>query len=219
MRPVVTEPLARTENPFNTEPLTENLIVTKLNVIGQRGSWAVIGVTHNQSIIEGKKDIIHGDVITHIIRNPRQISLKGNSFPFDKDQTQTLMLTSLLESLLARNRNIGTTSILGEHQTNQIWVFTPGMHEDISGRDNFQSTVRNDVCKADKLHTTVDGHTTNERNTASSQIVECTPKSIVRKEIRKFDSSSQMNLANSVPVKTPDLVSFRDPTIQTANVH
>ena len=27
-----------------------------------------------------------------------------------------------------------------------------------------------------------------------------------------------MNLANSVPVKTPDLVSFRDPTIQTNNV-
>ena len=27
-----------------------------------------------------------------------------------------------------------------------------------------------------------------------------------------------MNLANSVPVKTPDLVSFRDPTINTNNV-
>ena len=27
-----------------------------------------------------------------------------------------------------------------------------------------------------------------------------------------------MNLANSVPVKTPDLVSFRDPTINTDNV-
>ena len=27
-----------------------------------------------------------------------------------------------------------------------------------------------------------------------------------------------MNLANSVPVKTPDLVSFRDPTINTENV-
>ena len=27
-----------------------------------------------------------------------------------------------------------------------------------------------------------------------------------------------MNLANSVRVKTPDLVSFRDPTIQTDNV-
>ena len=34
MRPVVTEPLAITENSFNTEPLTENPIVTELNVIG-----------------------------------------------------------------------------------------------------------------------------------------------------------------------------------------
>ena len=84
MRPVVTEPLAITENPFNTEPLTENPIVTELNVIGQGGSRAVIGGTHTQSIIEGRKGIIHGDVITHMITNPRQISLKGDSFLFDK---------------------------------------------------------------------------------------------------------------------------------------
>ena len=35
MRAVITEPLAITENPFNTEPLTENTIVTELNMIGQ----------------------------------------------------------------------------------------------------------------------------------------------------------------------------------------
>ena len=92
------------------------------------------------------------------------------------------------------------------------------MHEDISGRDNVRSIVHNDVREANKLDTTVDGPTTDERNTASSRIEECTPKSIFRKEIKKIDSSSQMNLANSVPVKTPDLVSFRDPAIQTDNV-
>ena len=46
MRPVVTKPLAITGNLFNTESLTENPIVTKLNVIGQGGSWAVIVGTH-----------------------------------------------------------------------------------------------------------------------------------------------------------------------------
>ena len=51
MIPVVTEPLVINENPFNTAPLTENPIVTELNVIGQGGSWAVIGGTHTQSII------------------------------------------------------------------------------------------------------------------------------------------------------------------------
>ena len=86
MRLVVTELLAITENPFNTEPLTENPIVTELNVIGQGGSRAIIGGTHTQSIIEGREEIIHGDVITHMITNPRQVSLKGNSFPFDKEQ-------------------------------------------------------------------------------------------------------------------------------------
>ena len=85
MRLVVREPLTITENPFNPEPLTENPIVTELNVIGQGGSRAVIGGTHTQSIIEGREDIIHGDAITHVITNPRQVSLKGDSFPFDPE--------------------------------------------------------------------------------------------------------------------------------------
>ena len=153
-----------------------------------------------------------------MITNPRQISLKGDSFLLDKEQAQTLMVTFLIEALLARNRNIGTTSILGASRTNQSRIFSPGMHEDISGRDNVRSTLCNDVREADKLNTTVDGPTTDERNTASSRIEECTPKSIFCKEIKKIDSSSRMNLVNSVRVKTPDLISFRDPTIQTDNV-
>ena len=103
-----------------------------------------------------------------MITNPRQISLKGDYFLFNKEQSQTLMLTSMLEALLARNRNIGTASLLGASRTNQSRVFAPGVHEDISGRDNVQSTVRNDVREADKTNTTVDGPTTDERNTAYS---------------------------------------------------
>ena len=59
MRPVVIESLAITDNPFDTETLTENPIVTELNVIGKGGYRAVIRGTHTQSIIEGRKDIIH----------------------------------------------------------------------------------------------------------------------------------------------------------------
>ena len=51
MNPVIREPLTITENPFNPEPLTENPIVTELNVIGQGGTRDGIGVTHTQSII------------------------------------------------------------------------------------------------------------------------------------------------------------------------
>ena len=77
------------------------------------------------------------------------------------------MVTSLIESLLASNGNIRSTSILGAIRTNQSRIFPPRMHEYISGRDDVRSTVRNDVRDADKLDTTVDGPTTNERNTAS----------------------------------------------------
>ena len=56
-----------TENPFDTETLTENPVVTEINVIGQGGSRAVIGGTHTQSIIDGRKGIIHIDVITQLI--------------------------------------------------------------------------------------------------------------------------------------------------------
>ena len=94
------------------------------------------------------------------------------------------MLTSFVEAFLARNRNIRTTSILGARRPNHSRIIAPGMHEDISGRDNVRSTVRNDVRIADKLDTTVDGNTTDERNTSSLRIVECTPKSIFVKEIK-----------------------------------
>ena len=94
--------------------------------------------------------------------------LKGDSFLFDKEETLTLMLTSFVEAFLARNRNIRTTSIVGARRPNHSWIFSQGMHTHISCGDNVQSTVRNDSGIADKLDTTVEGFTTDERNTASS---------------------------------------------------
>ena len=55
MRSVITEPLAITENPFNTEPLTENPIVTELNVIGQGGSQAVLEEPIHKSSLKVEK--------------------------------------------------------------------------------------------------------------------------------------------------------------------
>ena len=135
--------------------------------------------------------------------------LKGDSFKFYKEDTPTLMLTYFVESFLTRNRNIRTTSIVGARRPNHSWILSPGMHEDISGGDHVRSTARNDVQIADKIDTNVEGFTIDERNTASSRIVECAPKSIFVKETKEFDSSSKMNLANSVSIKTPDLISFR----------
>ena len=75
------------DNPFHTETLTENTVVTELNVIGQGGPRAVVRGTHIQSIIDRSKGIIHSDVITKIITDHIQMSLKGDYFPFDKEQT------------------------------------------------------------------------------------------------------------------------------------
>ena len=81
-----------------------------------------------------------------------------------------------------------------------------------------RTTVRSDVLVADKLDTTVEAFTTDKRNTAPPRILECALKSIFVKDIKQFESSSKMNLANSVRVQTPDLVSFRDPPVNTDNV-
>ena len=75
MIPVVTEPLTLTENPFNPEPLTENPVVTELDFIGKGGPRAISGETHTQIIIEGRENIVHVDVITHMLTNPTQVSL------------------------------------------------------------------------------------------------------------------------------------------------
>ena len=119
------------DNPLNTETLTENPVVTEINVIGQGGSQAVIGGTHTQIIIDGRKYIIHSDVITHLITEYNQMSLKGDSFPSNKEETQTLMLTSFVEAFLVRNRNIRTTSTVGARRPNHSRIFSPGMHTKI----------------------------------------------------------------------------------------
>ena len=146
------------------------------------------------------------------------MSLKGDSFPFYKKEASTLMFTPFVEAFLTRNQHICTTGIVGASRPNHSRIFSPGMHKDILSGDNVRSTTRSDVRIADKLDTTVEVFTTDKRNTASSQIIENDPKSIFIKESKHFDSSSKMNLANSVPVKTPDLLSFRDPPVNTYNV-
>ena len=92
------------------------------------------------------------------------------------------------------------------------------MNEYISSRDDVRSTVQNDVGEADKLDATVQRSSTDERNTAFSQIVEGTPESLSRKFVEKFDSSERMNLANSLSVQTPELVLLRHTPMQTYNV-
>ena len=71
-----------------------------------------------------------------MITNSSQVSLKSDYFTFDPEQAQMLIVTSMIEARLASNGNIGTTSILGASRTNQSQIFAPGMHEDISSKDD-----------------------------------------------------------------------------------
>ena len=92
------------------------------------------------------------------------------------------------------------------------------MYENVRCKNDFKSTVLNNVQKSDELDTNVDGLMTNENDTACLRNVEDTPKHIFRKNAKKLDPSSRVNFADSSFVKTPELVLLRDPPVDTYNV-
>ena len=99
------------------------------------------GGSHTQSIIQEGENIIRIDIITYVQTNPDEVTLGTDSFPFDPLKAQTLMVTYLVESLLASNGNVRSASIIGASRPDQSRIFSPGMNKDISSRDYVQSTV------------------------------------------------------------------------------
>ena len=97
-------------------------------------------------------------------------------------------------------------------------IISPRMHEDILRGNDVATTVRSDVGVIMKLDTTVDGLTTNKRNTESTDVFEGAAESVFGTISEQFDSSGRVNFANSIPVELPDLVPFRDPPVQTNNI-
>ena len=128
------------------------------------------------------------------------------------------MFTPLIEALLTRNGHICTPGIIGTIRPNHSRILSPGMNEDILSGNNVTTTVRSDVRVMEKLDTTVEAFTPDERNTESSGIIESAPESVFVKKSEQFDSSGPVDFANSVLVESPDLVSFRDPPVETHNV-
>ena len=129
-----------------------------------------------------------------------------------------LMFAPFLEAFLTGNTRVRTTGIVGTCRADHSRIISPRMHEDILRGNDVATTVRSDVGVMKKLDTSVDGLTTNKRNTESSDIFEGAAESVFGKKSEQFDSSGRVNFANSVPVESPDLVSFRDPPIQTHNI-
>ena len=124
-------------------------VVTGLGIIGQGVPRAIIGGRHTQSIIQGGENIVRSDVITHVLTNPDEVTLRTESFPFDPLKSQTLMVASLVKPFMTSNGNVHSASIIGESKPNQSRIIAPDMNEDISIRDDVRSTVRSDVGEAD----------------------------------------------------------------------
>ena len=99
-----------------------------------------------------------------------------------------------------------------------IKIISPRMHKVILRGNDLATTVRSDVGVMKKLDTTVDRLTTNKRNKESTDIFEGAAESVFGKISEQFDSSGQVNFANSILVESPDLVPFRDPPVQTQNI-
>ena len=128
------------------------------------------------------------------------------------------MLATLTKPFLTSDRDVRTTSVIGASRPNHIRIGNPVMNRDILSRDDALSTVRSDVGKLDKLDTSVQRSSTDKRNTATSRIKEGSPESIFPEIVEESNSSKRMNLANSLGVQTPKLVSFRHPPMQKDNV-
>ena len=89
------------DGPTNMDP-----IVTGFGIIGQGGSRDIIGKRHTQNIIQGRENIIHSDVITHVLTNSGELTLECDYFPFNPLKADTLMVASLDEPFLASIGNV-----------------------------------------------------------------------------------------------------------------
>ena len=142
----------------------------------------------------------------------------SDSFPLDPLKAQTFVIAPLTEPFLTSDGDVHSTSVIGASRPDHSRIVAPFMNEDISSRDDVQSTVRSDAGEADKLDTANQRSLSDKWNAAPSQILEGSPKSIFPEIVKKSDSSKQMNLANSLRVQTTELILLGHPTLQIDNL-
>ena len=160
------------------------------------------------------ESIISSNAVTHVLTGSSEMILKSDSFPFNQLKYQTLVIAPLMKPFLTFDRDVRASIEIGDIRTEHGRIGTPLVNKKIwSGDDNF--SVRSDVGEADKLDNAVQRSSTDEENTASSQIEEGSLESICPKIVEDPNLSKRMNLVNSVLVQTPNLVSFRHPPMQT----
>ena len=97
---------AMSRNPFNKDAFLETLnlpVVMELNLIGQGNPRTIESGIHTQSIIDRTFEIIQSDIMTHIVTDHSQMSLKSKSFLFHKKEASTLMFAPFVEASLTRS--------------------------------------------------------------------------------------------------------------------
>ena len=166
----------------------------------------------------GGGSIICSNVITHVLTNSSEMTLKSIYFAFDQLKANTLVIALLNEPFMNSDRDVRTTSVIGASMPNHSRIGILFMNKYFSSRYEAVSTVRSDVSKLDKLDTAVQQSSTNKRDMASSQIEEGSPKSIFPEIVEESNLSERMKLANSLGVQTPKLAYFRHPPMQTYTV-
>ena len=76
-------------NPFNKDAFLETLnlpVVTELNLIGQDNPRTIESGIHNQIIVDRTAEVIQSNIMTHLVTDLNQMSLKSKSFPFHKKE-------------------------------------------------------------------------------------------------------------------------------------
>ena len=106
--------------------------------------------------------------------------LKSDSFPLDPFKSKTLVIASQNKPSLSCDSIVCLSSEIGDSRIDHGIIGTPITNKNIwSGDDNF--SVQSDVGEANKLNTSVQQYSTNERNTASPLIEEESLKSVFSK--------------------------------------
>ena len=154
----------------------------------------------------------------HVLTNSSKMTLKSYSFAFDPLKAQTLVIAPFKGTFLTSDRDVRSTSVIVASRPNHSRIGTPFTRKDISSGEDVFSTVQNIIDVSDKIDTAIQKSLNDNKNTAPSRIEEGSPKSIFTEIVEESNSSKQMNLANSLGVHTPKLVSFRHPPMQTDTV-
>ena len=100
-------------------------VATGVGIIGQGGPRAIIGGSITQGMIHGGTIIISSNVITHVLTDSRKIILKSESLSFNPLKSKTRMIAPLTEPFLSCDRNVRTSSEIGDIRIDHGRIGTP----------------------------------------------------------------------------------------------